>query len=214
MAAEISRRSLLTAAALAGSVAAVAPAASAAAAPRRWTKARSANGWPITERTAWYSIEGSGLRVRLAAGAPAAILVYVARRLHYELDQLSPGDVVGVPASKTVTEDYESNGLSGTAVTFRARAYPLGVTGGFYEAELVVIRDILAELDGVVAWGGDFRRPKEAHFQIAHGPGHPALLLTASRVLDNSGARPAGPRTDGTLSAGSIDAFDPARRSR
>lgn len=214
MAAEISRRFLLTAAALAGLGAAVTPAAPTAAAPRRWTKTRSANGWPITKRTAWYPIEGSGRQVRLAAGAPAAILVHVARRLHYELDQLRPGDIVGVPASTTVTEDYESNGLSGTAVTFRARAYPLGVAGGFYPAELVLIRDILAELDGVVAWGGDFRRPKEAHFQIAHGPGHPALRLAASRVLDRTGARPAGPRTDGTLSAGSIDAFDPARRTR
>ena len=204
---ELSRRHVLTAAAIAGAGAALLPAGRADAAPPAWPHARSAKGWPILKKTAWYPIEGSGLHVQLVAGGPAAILTYVARRLHYELDQLRPGDIVGVPGSRTVTDAYESNALSGTAITFRVQAYPLGVTGGFYPAELVVIRDILAELDGVVTWGGDFPHPKESHFQIVHGPGHPAIRQTADRILGTLGARPAGPRADGTLSAGAIDAY-------
>ncbi|MFF5233263.1 hypothetical protein [Dactylosporangium sp. NPDC000521] len=214
MTGEMSRRRVLTTAALAGAGAALLPAGRAGAAPPTWPHARSANGWPILEQATWHPIEGSGQRVQLADGGPAVILTYVARRLHYELDQLRPGDVVGVPASRRVTEAYESNALSGTAITFRANAYPLGVTGGFYPAELVVIRDILAELDGVVTWGGDLPHPKESHFQIAHGPGHPAIRHAAGRVLGTPGAHPAGPRSDGTLSAGSIDAHEPGRRAR
>jgi hypothetical protein len=214
MTGEMSRRLLLTTAALAGVGTAFVPAMRATAAPRTWPHARSANGWPILKQAAWHPIEGSGQRVQLADGGPAAILTYVARRLHYEIDQLRPGDVVGVTASSAVTKDYESNGLSGTAITFRARAYPLGVAGGFYPVELVVIRDILAELDGVVTWGGDFPHPKESHFQLAHSPGHPAIRQAAGRVLGSPGAHPAGPRSDGTLSAGSIDAHEPARRAR
>ncbi|MEU5092348.1 hypothetical protein [Streptomyces sp. NPDC021356] len=104
-------------------------------------------------------------------------------------------------------EPYESNHLSGTALVIRPAAYPLGVEGGLYPRELTVARDILAELDGVVAWGGDFTVPKESHFEIAYAPGHPKVKGVA-RKIDGWNT---GPGNEG---AGATDAFDPGRRTR
>ena len=186
----------------------VATATPAVATPRGrvWHGGRSDNGWPILEKAERFDIEGSGQSVRLVEGDAATILLSVARRFHYEIDQLREGDVVGHSTSRRVRERYESNHLSGTAIAIRPHAYPAGVKGGLYPHELVVVRDILAELGGVVVWGGDLKTPKESHFQIAQPPGHPLVESVARRIrgLDDSPGR----------GAGSLDAFDPARRRR
>ncbi len=179
----------------------------AAPAGRRWSAARSANGWPVLDEAQPLPIEGSGRSVRLAGGDAAVILLHVARRFHYEVDQLRAGDVTGHSTHRTVTEDYESNYLSGTALAIRPHAYPVGVKGGLYPRELVVVRDILAELDGVVAWGGDFRTPKESHFEIAYKPGHPKVKGVARMIRGWQ----QGPGNEG---AGTVDAFTPERRHR
>ncbi|TWG11368.1 hypothetical protein [Actinoplanes teichomyceticus] len=210
---KLSRRRLLGTAAITGAaVAVIRPGGAAQAAPaaggaRPWRDSTSANGWPVLEETAWHPIEGSGQRVKLAAGDAAVLLTHVARRFHYEIDQLRPGDVHGHTGDSTVHEPYESNHLSGSAIAIRPHAYPAGVRGGLYPAELVVVRDILAELDGAVVWGGDFDRPKESHFEIAYPPGHRTVRSAARKVL---GWRN-GPGGEG---AGAVDAFDPSRRSK
>ncbi|HEX5740583.1 MAG TPA: hypothetical protein VFY17_03390 [Pilimelia sp.] len=178
-------------------------AAPAAAAPAR-RAGISANGWPVLHRARSHPVEGSGEWVRLADGAAAAILTHVARRFHYEIDRLRSGDVQGFADSAPGPERYESNHLAGSAIAIRPAAYPAGVAGGLYPSQLVVVRDILAELDGAVAWGGHFRRPKESHFEIAHPPGHPTVTAAARRIQVGHG-RPGG--------AGAVDAFDPARRA-
>jgi hypothetical protein len=206
------RRFLGAAAAVTGTAAAAAmvPSGAAQAAPARagsWHGRRSANGWPVLAQAGWQAIEGSGQQVRLAGGDAAVILTYVARRFHYEIDQLRPGDVHGHATSLRVEESYESNYLSGSALAIRPQAYPVGVQGGLYPAELVVVRDILAELDGAVAWGGDFHRPKESHFEIAYRPGHPGVEGAVRKITGSA----AGPGVEG---AGAIDAFDPTRRAK
>ncbi|MCI0383743.1 hypothetical protein [Streptomyces sp. CNQ085] len=207
---ELTRRRVLGAGAvLAGAVAlgspGTAPPAAAAAPGGAWTARRSANGWEILGEAVSYGIEGSGRSVRLADGDAATILLHVARRFHYEIDQLREGDVRGHRTSPRIREPYESNYLSGTAIEIRPRAYPIGAENGFYPLELVVIRDILAELDGVVAWGGDFRTPKESHFEIALGPGHPKVGGIAREIAGWN----TGPGDEG---AGATDAFDAERR--
>ncbi|MEU8980257.1 hypothetical protein [Streptomyces sp. NPDC048309] len=185
-------------------------AGSKAALPARngiWRDARSANGWPVLEQAERFAVEGSGRTVELAKGDAAVILLYVARRFHYEIAPLREGDVLGHRRSRRIRERHESNQLSGTALTIRAHAYPAGVRGGLYPNELLVVRDILAELDGSVVWGGDLRSPKESHFEIALKPGHPKVKGVARRI----GAWNAGPGDEG---AGATDAFDPKRRAR
>lgn len=78
------------------------------------------------------------------------------------------------PSSSTASsaaQPHESNYSSETAIAIRPNTYPLGISGGLFPHELIVIRDILAEYDGVVRWGGDERVPKESHFQVDVPPG-------------------------------------------
>jgi hypothetical protein len=105
------------------------------------------------------------------AGDAALLLTYVARRFHYEIDQLRAGDLTGFTPTVAAGPAYETNHRSGTALAIRPHAYPSGVRGGFYPQELVVIRDILAELAGTVAWGGDFDQPKSPTSRSPTGRG-------------------------------------------
>lgn len=199
-----------------GSVGTAGPASAAAAsAPTGvWQGDRSANGWPVLAEATEYDIEGSGQSVRLADGDASVLLLHVARRFHYEIDQLRSGDVQGhrpshhnqVQVQIQVQERYESNYLSGTAIAIRPDAYPVGVKGGLYPQELLIVRDILTELDGAVRWGGDFETPKESHFEIALKSGHPKLKGVARKIR--------GWKDSPGEGAGSVDAFDTKRRAK
>ncbi|MEU6442431.1 hypothetical protein [Streptomyces sp. NPDC047046] len=210
---ELSRRRVLgVAGAAAGtallgltpSVAAAAPRTEAAAGESRWRGSTSANGWKILAKAEEHTIEGSGRTVRLADGEAATLLLHVARRFHYEIDALRTGDVTGHRTDRAVRQPYESNYLSGTALAIRPHAYPQGVRGGLYAHELLVVRDILAELDGAVAWGGDFDVPQESHFEVALAPGHPKVKGVARKLTTWRDTPGRG--------AGTVDVFTPARR--
>lgn len=164
----------------------------------------SANGWPILHNAAEHVIEGSNYTVRLADGDAAAVLLHVVRRFHYEVDSLEEGDVQGFSLGRPVNHPMESNYLSGTAVTIRSTFYPLGVGDGLYPDQLTVIRDILAELDGAVAWGGDKAIPKESHFEIAYPPNHLKVVNAAQRIRSWG-------ETSGGYGAGSVNAFTEER---
>ncbi|GAA2649602.1 hypothetical protein [Streptomyces vastus] len=150
----------------------------------------SGNGWEM-ERVA----DGGGsVYTRPVPGTPLAgiavrmgevetVLVHVVRRFHYEIDELRAGDVVGWRSPATVRKGLaESNQASGTAVQIRPGHYPSGARGGFYPQQLLVIRDVLAELDGVVRWGGDDRRADEALFYIDVKPGDKRLAKVAAKI--------------------------------
>ncbi|MGW5093197.1 hypothetical protein ACWEQ1_02515 [Streptomyces nodosus] len=176
-----------------------------AADARAWKGAMSANGWPLLDKAVGFTVEGSGVKVSLAEGDAATVLLHVARRFHYEIDSLRAGDIHGWTNDDKVAEGYESNYLSGSAMAIRPLWYPVGSAGNLYPNELVVVRDILTELDGVIAWGGDFTTPKESHFEITLTPGHPRLKGVARKIRGwNDGPGNAG--------VGAIDAFDPRRR--
>ncbi len=179
----------------------------AAAGAGSWTKDSTGNGWPLLEKAESFTIEGSDQGVRLAGGDAAVVLLHVARRFHYEIDRLRDGDVHGWTGERRIEAEYESNYLSGTAIAIRPLSYPVGARNGLYPNELVVVRDILAELDGVVVWGGDFTPAKESHFEVGVKPGHPRLKGVARKIVGWS----EGPGDQG---AGATDAFDPGRRSK
>ncbi|MEU1054504.1 M15 family metallopeptidase [Streptomyces sp. NPDC005876] len=185
----------------------VGDASAAPAAERTWSGGRSKNGWQVLKTAKSFRVEGSDRSVQLADGDAATVLLHVVRRINYEMYSLRSGDVHGWTDDRKVKEEYESNHLSGTAVAIRPAAYPVGSKGNLYPNELVVVRDILTELDGVVAWGGDFETPKESHFEIAVTPGHPRLKGVARKITGWE----AGPGNEG---AGAVDAFAPERRRR
>ncbi|WP_406727886.1 hypothetical protein WJ438_29310 [Streptomyces sp. GD-15H] len=150
----------------------------------------SPNGWEMEKTTdgggsVWTRpVPGtplSGVAVRI--GEVETVLVHVIRRFHYEVDQLRKGEVTGWRSPGKVHKGLpEGNQASGTAVRIRPEFYPAGAKGGFFPPQLVVIRDILAELDGVVRWGGDDRRTDESLFYIDVKPGDPRLTALVEKL--------------------------------
>ncbi|MFD8858004.1 hypothetical protein [Streptomyces vinaceus] len=172
--------------------------------PAAWKGKNTANGWPVVTSAPAHLIEGSSVSVAVLDGDVATILLHVARRFHYEVDSLRQGEVTGHSGDRKVAQPYESNHLSGTAIAIRPQAYPAGARDGLYPHELVIVRDILTELDGTVAWGGDEKTAKESHFHIALKPGHPKIKNVARKIREWNEAPGKG--------AGAVDAFEPSRR--
>ncbi|MFI1098861.1 hypothetical protein [Streptomyces melanogenes] len=185
-------------------VAAPAPAVPAVPAAKEWQGRTSANGWPIVGTAPSHRVEGAG-GVSFASldGDVATVLTHVVRRYHYEIHTLGVHDLTGHSAGRAVAAPYESNYLSGTAIAIRQLLYPVRARDGFFPHELVVVRDILADLEGVVKWGGDESPPKESHFQIDVRPGDSGLRRVAAKLRGWEERPGAG--------AGTIDALAPGR---
>ncbi|WP_405506437.1 hypothetical protein [Streptomyces purpurascens] len=151
---------------------------------------RSHNGWEMEN----VADDGGTVYTRPVPGTPLkgvavrmgdveTVLVHLVRRFHYEVDALRRGDVVGWHDPSDVGRGRpESNLASGTAVRIRPGFHPRGARGGFFPGQEVVIRDILAELDGVVRWGGDDRTPDESLFSVDVRPGDQRLARVAARI--------------------------------
>ncbi|MFE6691654.1 hypothetical protein ACFVFQ_34935 [Streptomyces sp. NPDC057743] len=193
-----------------GATALATPALAAEAAPgekkQDWRGDTSANGWRITgDGIAHHVVEGSNLTVELRTGDVATVLLYALRRFHYEVDhRLTGKDVTGHTVDRAVAAGFESNALSGTAFTVRPDAYPLGARDCFFPEDVAVIRDILADCEGTVRWGGDEPQPKQSHFQIDVGPGDAKLARVAAKIRSWDAEPGSG--------AGTVDAFAPGRR--
>ncbi|MFF1375696.1 hypothetical protein [Streptomyces sp. NPDC058308] len=148
----------------------------------------SENGWPVEEGAdrggaIWTRpVPGSPLSVPLRLGDVSTVLVHVVRRYHYEIDSLRPDEVMGFIPPSRAPRGYATNHSSGTALAIRPGWYPPGARGGLIEHHVAVVRDILAECRGVVAWGGTFQTPDESHFHIAVPPSDPRLRHVARRI--------------------------------
>lgn len=176
------------------------------------TGVRSKNGWEMEKVTDDHGsiytrpVPGTPLGVQLRMGDVEIVLVHVIRRFHYEVDGLDRGDVVGWRHPDTVGWALaESNQASGTAVQIRPGHYPPGARGGFYPQQRLVLRDVLAELAGVVRWGGDDPTPDESLFSIDVGPGDPRLAQVADTLRRWE-------ETPGAGAGTAVDVLSPARR--
>lgn len=212
----LSRRSLLRGAAAGAALGGLATAGPMAApalagpapAPGFSTGQTSANGWRVGpgRDIHTFSVPGTDVSVALRGGDVAVVLVHVVRRFHYEIDALRDGEVVGYEPAGTVPARHETNHSSGTAVDIRAAWYPLGTAGGFFPHQQDVLRDILAECEGVVRWGGDLDPVDESHFQIDVPPGDARLHRLATKIR---GWRERPGRGAGVL----VDPLAPPRRT-
>ncbi|GAA1644345.1 hypothetical protein [Actinoplanes couchii] len=122
-----------------------------------------------------YRIEGSDATVALAAAA-APVLLYAARRFHYEVDPIRPGEVAPL--------------FGGTGVLLRPGAYPAGATDVLFPAQVLVIRDILVGCGGLVRWGGDDRTPSAGLFRLDVRPGDPRLAAWHAAGGSTPGSSP------------------------
>ncbi|MDO0912087.1 hypothetical protein QQM39_14915 [Streptomyces sp. DT2A-34] len=219
----ISRRALvkstglITAAVAAG---AFAP-GTAAAGTRSGTTARpadvpkkaptSANGWPLEKEanhvsTVWTrSVPGTGLELDVRIGDVEAILLHVIRRFHYEVEQLTRIDLAGWRRIGGLNKNRpESNLASGTAVQIRPGA---SASGGLFPLQLLTLRDILADCEGVVRWGGDDSPVDESLFYIDLGPADRRVRELADKFR-------AAEATPGQGAGVDVDVLDKSRRSR
>lgn len=150
----------------------------------------SKNGWEMekivddhghiyTRKVSGVPLDGVAMRM----ADVETVLVHVISRFHYEIDALRDGEVIGWRSPGSVRERLaESNLASGTAVRIRPGSYPSGAAGGFYPMEELVIRDILAECEGVVRWGGDDGVPDESLFYIDVPPNDERLTKVAAEI--------------------------------
>ncbi|GIM91599.1 hypothetical protein [Paractinoplanes toevensis] len=177
----VTRRTLIGATAGAGVVTLVPGRAEAAT-----TAGTSLNGWRIEpDAVAAHRVEGSRATATLRTGAAAAVLLHVARRWHYEIASLDSGEGGGIAAfsaDQAVGADFETTYLSGTAIALHPHAYPLGGSEHLWPHQEAIVRDILADLEGTVVWGGDLTPAKVSHFHVAAAPGDETLERVAARV--------------------------------
>jgi len=221
---DVSRRSVLlgaTVAAAAVGVETLMPMPAGAATPRRvaradllnpaFTGGHSPNGWPVNTApdaggSVWTRpVPGTGAQAQVAIGAAEAILFHVIRRFHYEIGALGPGDIVGFRKAAGL-RGAQLNHASGSAVDILPGHYPVGVRGGFFPHQVAVVRDILAECEGVVSWGGDLATPEEGHFQIDLPPADRRVVRLAAKLREWR-------TTPGRAPGAARDPQDPGRRA-
>ncbi|MFV0134408.1 hypothetical protein ACLGIH_14390 [Streptomyces sp. HMX87] len=158
-------------------------------------------------------VPGTGLDVAVRTGDAGTLLIHAVRRFHYEIDALGlPGEptpLVGWVAPSAVRDSRLplSNQASGTAVQIRPGSYPPGARGGFTKAQQLVIRDIIADTEGLLRWGGDDRPAHEGLFHVTARPGDPRLPRVAAKLRTWN-------ETPGTGAGVIADMTEPTRRRR
>lgn len=143
----------------------------------------SQNGWPVVDQAAVTdrAILGVEFPNGWLRGDVDTVFTYLIGRLHREVEpMLSPGCwgwfVKAIEGGTSI-----SNHASGTAIDYNAPAHPMGVRNTYSAADRARIRAILAELDGVVRWGGDYvGRPDDMHFEIIKG--RAAVAAAAAKI--------------------------------
>lgn len=164
--------------------------------------ATSQNGWRAGSREdlgiQTFTVPGTAVRIPLMPGPAATVLLYLLARFDKEVEDLDTRETSGYRPEdgSTVPDDWGyaernirgsettlSNHASGTAADTNATQHPLGVRGTFTPAQVTAIRRILADLDGVVRWGGDYvNRADEMHFEI--NAGYDAVKRVADRITN------------------------------
>jgi hypothetical protein len=151
--------------------------------------AQSYNGWPVGTPASVigvqsYYVTDTSIALPVRSGDVAWVLMYVAARFNAEVEKLRPGQDWGYDYRVDVNNrKWWSCHASGTAVDFNAVLHPNGAKGTFTSLQVKRIRNILADCQGVVYWGGDFSGvPDEMHFEINVPPGDPRLPALVAQI--------------------------------
>lgn len=110
----------------------------------------------------------------------------------------------------------QSNQASGTAVVIRPNSYPPGVRGGSTKSEQLIIRDIIADTEGLIRWPGDDRPAYEGLFYLSAHPDDARLTRVAAKIrtwneTPGVGARIAADMTQPPANAAPRDTSDVRR---
>lgn len=151
----------------------------------------SQNGWPVNPPRRARTVPGTKVKISVADGPAGDVLMHVASQFDKRVEDIDNADGVLDDwgwADRPIRGSAEtSNHASATAIDLNAPKHPLGVRGTFTARQAGEIRRILAEVDHVVRWGGDYSgRPDEMHFEINAG------YEAVKRVADRLNRKPAG----------------------
>lgn len=154
----------------------------------------SYNGWSASENphdigVEPFVVDGVSFPGGVRKGDPTTVLAYVAGRFHREVEPLHPGWCWGWSYRKNRNANNLSNHSSGSAIDCNAPDHPNGARGTFTARQVAALRRILAAVDGVVRWGGDYTgTPDEMHLELT---GSPEQVAAVARRL----RRPTPPTT-------------------
>jgi hypothetical protein len=160
-------------------------------------------------------VSGTALTVQVRLGIAEVLLVHVVRRVHYEIEPLLPGDLTGwEPLGSMSMRSPASNLASGTAVRVR----PGARADAYFPFQETVLRDILADADGAVRWGGDDADRDDSLFYLAQGPddAHAAAVARRLRSATETSGEGAGAVPDPLLASrrGAAEALERRQRGR
>jgi len=143
---------------------------------------QSYNGWPASKDPAEigiksYPVPGTNRKLRCAE-VVAPLLIGFAAEFHALIEPIDEGgldewgycfrDVRGVPGKL-------SNHASGTAIDLNATKHPL-IKRGTFPAEKVPMIKALCKKYGL-AWGGEWTRADEMHFEVAVNEAKAAKII-------------------------------------
>jgi hypothetical protein len=146
----------------------------------------SQNGWPVVsqEKITDPVLFGEDFPNGWLKGDVDVVFRHLITRLHREVEPIDfahKADDWGWYVKNIEGSAVESNHSSGTAFDYNAHTHPMGVRNTYGEADRRKIRAILADLNGVVRWGGDYTgRPDDMHFEINAGAA--AVKREADRI--------------------------------
>ena len=165
----------------------------------------SQNGWEIQNQanhvsTVWTrSVSGTGLSVDLRIGLPELLLLHIASRFHYEVQELRAGEVQGwCKIGRTPLTSPASNLSSGTALRIVPGARSLG---SYFPRQVRTIREIVADCGGAVRWGGDDDPVDASLYYLTAAPNSRELLRVAPKFQEWSGRLGGGAGVVSTPSA-------------
>ncbi|WP_158375302.1 M15 family metallopeptidase [Cellulosimicrobium cellulans] len=131
---------------------------------------------------------------RVLSGDVYTVLAYVADRFDAEVEPIDVASSWGWAHRPVRGGEDLSNHASGTAIDLNAPAHPLGVPDTFTAEQVSVIRSILAEVDPVVSWGGDYaERKDDMHFEVVGTPQD--VSEVAARLGSNGTSEHRGPQS-------------------
>lgn len=172
----------------------------------------SQNGWTVFASSAELAplpwITG-----RVRPGDVWSVFDYLCRRFDAEVERIDQASSWGY-AYRPVRGQASgySNHSSATAIDLNAPRHPLGRRGTFSLRQATAIRRILADLDGVVRWGGNYSgRPDEMHFEInADAAAVRRAAQKVSKPVTSYRPFPTAERIAWNMKVGSRDGVDDA----
>lgn len=178
--------------------------------------ATSQNGWSASPSLKTRVIEpAKGVKIRVRDDDDVAYaLNYVGEQWHKRVEPLNVGvqDDWGFAYRENRNDPNSlSNHSSGTAVDYNAVQHPNGVATSrtFTAAEQKTIRSIIAEFDGALRWGGDYKNTPDAmHVEVNVSKAKLAAAVKKHKAAhsdDDTPKPPAGKKPLPVLSRGDRD---------